>query len=285
VARSGVRSLQHVLAALRRAGRYDVLLSDGEHIGIPLALAKRALDLRVEHVVIGHHLTTPRKARAFKVLRAQLGMSALVVHSPRQAELARSRLRVPGSLLLEVPYGVDPEFWRPQARAEEPLIVAAGREHRDYSTLAAACADLPAEVFIAGGSPFSPGSTWSAPATWPDNFGCRRVDYSELREMYARAQVVVIPVLETDFQAGITSVLEAMAMGKAVVTTRTRGRQPVVRDGDTGLLVAPGDARALRAAVARLLREPGVAILHRRPSQRTLLEAVDRVVAEVRGTV
>lgn len=36
---------------------------------------------------------------------------------------------------------------------------------------------------------------------------------------------------------------------------------------------------------ASLLREPGVAILHRRPSQRTLLEAVDRVVAEVRGTV
>jgi glycosyltransferase involved in cell wall biosynthesis len=82
------------------------------------------------------------------------------------------------------------------------------------------------------------------------------VDYPELRDAYARAKVVVIPVLQTDFQAGITSVLEAMAMGKAVVTTTTEGRQPVVRDGYTGLLVPPGDPGALREAVSNLLRDP-----------------------------
>jgi glycosyltransferase involved in cell wall biosynthesis len=255
-ARSRTRSILHVMAAVRRAGRYDVIFSDGEHVGIPLAVAKRALGLRPAHVVIAHHLTTPRKARAFEMLHARLGISALVVHSPRQRELAESMLGVSQSRLEEIPYGVDPEFWRPQAKMEEPLIVAAGREHRDYSTLAAACADLPIEVFVAGGSRFAPGSSWSAPATWPPNFTCRRVDYQELRDTYARAQVVVIPVLQTDFQAGITSVLEAMAMGKAVVTTRTEGRQSVVREGYTGVLVPPGDPWALREAVSSLLRDP-----------------------------
>ncbi len=255
-ARSRIRSIQHVMAAVRRAARYDVLLSDGEHVGLPLALAKRALGLRAAHVVIAHHLSTPRKARAFAMLNAQLGISALVVHSPRQRELAESMLGVARSRLEEVPYGVDPEFWQPQPAAEEPLIVAAGREHRDYSTLAAACVDLPVQVFIAGGSRFSPGSSWSAPATWPANFDCRQLDYQELRQTYARAQVVVIPVLQTDFQAGITSVLEAMAMGKAVVTTKTDGRQPAVRDGYTGLLVPPGDPLALREAIFSLLKDP-----------------------------
>ena len=254
--RSRIGSIQHVLAAARRASRYEVLLSDGEHVGLPLALAKRALGLRAAHVVIAHHLTTPRKARAFGMLKARRGISALVVHSPRQRELAQSMLDVPRSMLEEIPYGIDCEFWLPQASGEEPLVVAAGRENRDYSTLAAACADLPVKVFIAGGSRFSPGSTWTTPATWPPNFECRRVDYLQLREKYARAQVVVIPVLQTDFQAGITSVLEAMAMGKAVVTTETVGRQPAVRDGYTGLLVPPGDPWALREVVSKLLRDP-----------------------------
>ncbi len=190
------------MAAVRRAARYDVLLSDGEHVGLPLALAKRALGLRAAHVVIAHHLSTPRKARAFAMLNAQLGISALVVHSPRQRELAESMLGVARSRLEEVPYGVDPEFWQPQPAAEEPLIVAAGREHRDYSTLAAACVDLPVQVFIAGGSRFSPGSSWSAPATWPANFDCRQLDYQELRRTYARAQVVVMMAVSPQFATG-----------------------------------------------------------------------------------
>jgi glycosyltransferase involved in cell wall biosynthesis len=255
-ARSRTRSILHVLAAVRRASRYDVLFSDGEHVGIPLALAKRALGLRPAHVVIAHHLTTPRKARAFELLNARLGISRLVVHSPRQRELAESMLGVSPSRLEEIPYGVDTEFWRPQAKTEEPLIVAAGREHRDYSTLAAACADLPIQVFVAGGSRFAPGSSWSAPTTWPANFTCRQVDYQELRDTYGRAQVVVIPVLQTDFQAGITSVLEAMAMGKAVVVTATKGQSGVVHDGLTGITVPPGDAAEMRDAIKFLLENP-----------------------------
>ncbi len=49
------------------------------------------------------------------------------------------------------------------------------------------------------------------------------------------------------------AVVEAMAMGKAVVATTTGGLPEVVVDGKTGLLVPPGDDRRLSAAIVSLL--------------------------------
>jgi glycosyltransferase involved in cell wall biosynthesis len=53
-----------------------------------------------------------------------------------------------------------------------------------------------------------------------------------------------------------TSVLDAMAMGLAVVGTRTGGIPEVVMDGKTGLVVPPGAPEALAAAIASLLKDP-----------------------------
>jgi glycosyltransferase involved in cell wall biosynthesis len=61
----------------------------------------------------------------------------------------------------------------------------------------------------------------------------------------------VIPLLDVD--ADVSSIYEAMAMGKAVVVTRTRGQVDVIRDGEQGIYVPPGDPRALRAALEYLI--------------------------------
>ena len=48
---------------------------------------------------------------------------------------------------------------------------------------------------------------------------------------------------------------EAMAYGRAVVTTGVGGLADAIEDGVTGLVVPPGDAVALRAALERLLAD------------------------------
>lgn len=50
-----------------------------------------------------------------------------------------------------------------------------------------------------------------------------------------------------------TSIMEAMALGVPVVATNVGGTAEIVEDGTTGLLVAPGDAAALAAAMLRVL--------------------------------
>ncbi len=53
-----------------------------------------------------------------------------------------------------------------------------------------------------------------------------------------------------------SAVLDAMAMGLAVVGTRAGGIPEAVVHGSTGLLVPPGEPKPLAAAIVRLLKDP-----------------------------
>jgi glycosyltransferase involved in cell wall biosynthesis len=73
-----------------------------------------------------------------------------------------------------------------------------------------------------------------------------------VRPFLAALDLYVHPALMEGF--GI-AVVEAMAVGKAVVATSTGGLPEVVAQGETGLLVPPGDAESLAATVVSLLRD------------------------------
>ncbi len=53
-----------------------------------------------------------------------------------------------------------------------------------------------------------------------------------------------------------TSLLDAMALSKAIVASDTGGIPEAVSHGETGLLVPPRDARELAAAIVKLLKDP-----------------------------
>jgi glycosyltransferase involved in cell wall biosynthesis len=258
VGRPHVRSARtaalHVAAALPRLRRVDAVFSDSETVGMALAMAMRATGARTPHLMLGHHLTNGRKAALIRRFRPDRRIDRIVLHSARQVELAKRELGIPAEKLVFDPYNADTEFWQPPTGVpEEPLAIAAGREHRDYATLAAACAGRPERVFVAAGSTHSPSATTRMPESWPDTFEIGTAGPMQLRDLYARASVVVVPVVESDFQAGVTVVLEGMAMGKAVIATATRGWAGVINDGVDGLLVPPGDPAALREALSRVL--------------------------------
>ncbi|MEM6392363.1 MAG: glycosyltransferase family 4 protein [Planctomycetota bacterium] len=54
-------------------------------------------------------------------------------------------------------------------------------------------------------------------------------------------------------------IVEGMLAGRPVVASRAGGAAEIVRDGETGLLVEPGDAEALAGALRRLRDEAGLA--------------------------
>ncbi|MGH8069237.1 MAG: glycosyltransferase family 4 protein [Candidatus Entotheonellia bacterium] len=55
------------------------------------------------------------------------------------------------------------------------------------------------------------------------------------------------------------SAIEAMAAGCPVVATKVGGLPDLIREGETGYLVPPGDARAVATALLRVLHQPGMA--------------------------
>jgi glycosyltransferase involved in cell wall biosynthesis len=66
-------------------------------------------------------------------------------------------------------------------------------------------------------------------------------------------------LVTSDYEGAPYTVLEAMAAGVPVVATRVGGVPEAVVDGETGLLVSPGDAAALADRLARLLADPDAA--------------------------
>jgi glycosyltransferase involved in cell wall biosynthesis len=115
---------------------------------------------------------------------------------------------------------------------------------------------LDVDVVVAAASPWSKRADSSSGVDLPPNVHVAAYDHHALRQLYADAALVVVPLVENDFQAGITTILEGMAMAKAVVCTRTTGQQDTIVDGETGRYVPPGDPDALRSAIECLLGDP-----------------------------
>jgi glycosyltransferase involved in cell wall biosynthesis len=77
----------------------------------------------------------------------------------------------------------------------------------------------------------------------------------DVPDVLAAADIFVLPSLWEGLPIGL---LEAMAMGKAVIATRVDGTREVVQTEKNGLLVEPGDIPALAAALVRLGSDAGL---------------------------
>jgi glycosyltransferase involved in cell wall biosynthesis len=74
---------------------------------------------------------------------------------------------------------------------------------------------------------------------------------ADLPRYHAASDAFVVP--STDHETFCIAACEAMACARPVVAARTGGLPEVVRDGETGYLVPPGDARALAERIGALL--------------------------------
>ena len=98
--------------------------------------------------------------------------------------------------------------------------------------------------------------------------------------------------LEAGARALPHAVLEAFAAGIPVVATAVGGTPELVRDGESGVLVPPGDAKRLREAIQTLLDDAalrerlgrgGYAVLLERHSMSAMVDATEALLARVSG--
>lgn len=261
LARLGGAGLLIAWACFCLRHRYRLIFTDSEQAGLPLALLLKLLPgRRPRHIMLAHRLSAPKKLPFFDYLKAQRQIDVMLVYSSYQRAFIQRRWGLPHTQVRLIPFMVDTGFFSPEkagaSTRQRPMICAVGNEARDYATLIEAAADLPVDVVIVAGSFWSKSADTIGRRALPPNVTVGRYSYAELRQIYADSALMVLPLQRGDFQAGITALLEAMAMGKAVICTRTLGQTDVVVEGESGLYVPPGDPAALRAAIEGLLADP-----------------------------
>ncbi|HSK95974.1 MAG TPA: glycosyltransferase family 4 protein [Euzebyales bacterium] len=185
-------------------------------------------------------------------------------------------LGVPPSRTRVIYGGADPQRYRPEPDEEERhgvLFVGRLTPHKGVDRLLRALPDGEhlTVVGTGGHDPHPP------ERDYPDLLRRLAADHdvtfrgqvsdAELPGLYRRAAVYVLPsVHETCYGRHVAisellglSVLEAMASGAPVVCSKVGGVTEIVRDGETGFLVEPGDIAALRDRLDLLLHKPDLA--------------------------
>jgi glycosyltransferase involved in cell wall biosynthesis len=128
---------------------------------------------------------------------------------------------------------------------------------RDYPTLIDAVRDLPIQLIIGAGSPWSKfGVDIGQKEDLPSNVLVTSFTPLQMRELYRSATVVVVPVRPSSRSCGISVILEAWAMGRPVIATRTAGLASYINNGTNGLFVSPGDPQELRSRIEYLIDQP-----------------------------
>ncbi|MBN1130778.1 MAG: glycosyltransferase [Chitinispirillaceae bacterium] len=146
------------------------------------------------------------------------------------------------------------------AFGDKKIIVSAGRlaEQKGYGyLLQAACMLLSKRddlvIVIAGKGKLEAGLKNQARDLGIDS-SVRFLGFIEDLDPYLKGCDLF--VLASLFEGMPNVVMEAMALGKAVVATDVNGARELMADGTTGLIVPPRDPAALAAAIAALLDDP-----------------------------
>jgi len=248
-----------VLTSLRLANSADVVLSTVDTVGIPLVLLKRAGLVRrpVVYTSIGlpERLVQLRGQPMRRLYKAALrGAAAILAYSEHEAQWLRDWLGPGGPPVVFLPFAVDVDVFRPDpARTSETDVVSVGADPRRDFELLVEVASRHRELS------FRIVATADRARTLPplpENVALE-VDLSldEARERLADARVVALPVRENSYSGATTALLQAMALGKPVVVSRTAaivlGYE--LEDGVNCRLVEPGDAEALERAILETL--------------------------------
>lgn len=231
----------------RRSGA-SVYVSLSERIGMPLSLLRP----HAPHIIFAHLLTSTQKRVLARLTGYLRQAEATLVFSRAQERFLREELGLDERQAQFIYDRVDAQFYYPSPDVPDGgYVLSVGREQRDYQALVDALRPLRLPCVIVAGS------TWShrtVPVSFPDHFEMREgLSYPELRELYQRARVVVVPVYpDIDYAAGVTTIHEAMACARPTIVSDTPGLAGYVRDRENGRLVAAGDAQALGSVIAEL---------------------------------
>lgn len=245
-----------------KGGKYPLVFAWSERAGIPLAGYKRLLPSTSRFVTL-FACWSKRQELVITKLGLFSVMDKIIVQCSSMRRQLISLGAHPGKVEV-IHHGIDQAFFSPLHQGEQlrGMIMSVGEPRsRDYASLFRAVAGLPLSLNVpAYGHWYAREKNKSLAMRIPENVSVmRHLSQMELRDLYGRCQFVVLPIRDLVYSAGATASLEAGSMARAVIAFRSEGITDYIIDGETGILVEPGDVRALVDAIQFLLSHPAEA--------------------------
>lgn len=246
-------------ASLRAVNRADVVFATADSLGLPLLLLKQAGLVRppVVYTPIGlpERLVQVRRRRLYAgaLRRAQL----IATYSQAEAEFLRGWIGS-GVEIAFLPFGVDADAFRPRPGLEpETDVVSVGADpQRDFALLKTIAVRNPGVGFRI----VATADHLRALGPLPQNVEAESgLVLEAVRDRLASARVVALPVRRNSYSGATTVLLQALALAKPVVVSRTDAidRGYALEDGVNCRLVEPADTDAFERALLETLAEPG----------------------------
>lgn len=257
---TNIRSdLYLTLMGLLQKRSHQLVFTMSERAGIPFAFLQQFYPDKKPLVAMFTSWSW-RQEKAITSLDLFSAMDLIIVKC-RAMHRNFLKLKAPPERIRVIPFGIDHHFFSPVKEVDQlnNFVLTTGEiRTRDYATLFKAVAELPIKVFAAAsGSWYAREKNTNLEIPKPVNVVLsHRLSPAELRAAYAQSSFVVVPLYDAPHSAGATTVLEAMAMGRAVIVSRSSGILDYVIDGQTGILVSPGNVEEMREVIAHLLSHP-----------------------------
>lgn len=200
--------------------------------------------------LLGKEKTFKQKLVAFIVSRSS---GVVTIDACEKTAIEKRFPRLKGKVEF-IRYAVDTNFFKLHPEIEEEdFIFSPGRDPgRDFKTLFQAVRGLDTRTILTARSEIIKKLSPLPTEVTNTNFTPK-----EYIATLAKANIVVIPLdtrRDINNAMGISTLVEAMAAGKAVIATRTPSTESYIDNGRTGLLVSSQDPEALREAIRVLIQ-------------------------------
>ena len=248
-----------LLGSLRAINASEVAFSSVDTVGLPLVLLSRAGVVRtpVVYTAIGlpERLVQLRGDRVRRLYRDALRRTrALISYAQSEAEWLRNWLGAAAPPVRFVPFGVDTDVFRPRPDARHDVdVVSIGADpRRDFGLLVAVARRHPDVAFTIVVSAEHARALADPPANVSLEID---IPLEAVRSRLAGARVVALPVRGNSYSGATTTLLQAMAMAKPVVVSRTDAIASgyELDDGVNCRFVPPGDADAFERILLETL--------------------------------
>ena len=230
---------------------YDLVVSGNDGAAMALVEAQKLFRFRTPIAIWDFSPAVRWRIRIAAQNRAVPRVSGIIALNEIQRPYVAERwgAHIP---VIVVGHWVDTAFFDPMPAGGTSILAVGDDAGRDYPTLLDALEDPSAPVTIRTGLPLALTERHANVTV-----ARHRLEPIAYRALYADSAFVVVPLhRDTRNASGISTILEAGAMGKAVVVGDSDGIREFVRHEETGLVVPPNDKAALRAAIDRLIADP-----------------------------